>query len=526
MANHIFPAASGPDMSQIFIISGTSWTVPTDWNSADNSIETIGAGGGGQTATASYAGSGGGGGAYSKITNIPLTGGTAIPVQIGTGGSAGATGGSTWFNGAALAASSVGSAGGVGGADNSGGLGGAAASGVGATKFSGGNGAAVGGINPYGGGGGGGAGGPNGNGGAGGSPNNITTSGAGGGGGNGNGAAGNDGDGSAGNGGSGGNGNGGVGGGAGDTGSGAGNGSSGTGGGGGGGKYFTSDIGGNGATGSEFDGIHGSGGGGGGGGGRNGALAGNGGTGASYGGGGGGGGYPQIGTAWGAGGAGGDGVIVVTYTPAASARLTAECWAPFESRATERKDELAAIEFGLTVQNDHRPQLEARGGVGRGRATPIGISRVACGDAGLPGESGGAVEVAADALLRLEAAASLRAELIALGEVICRFVRLYSGYAEWRGRLATDVGGGLEWLYAVAYDAREPNEAVVILSREAFPALESLTGGTRISADGLLISEWADPPALPLVSPERLIRSPGRIRILATPGSIHPIRGQ
>jgi hypothetical protein len=512
VAGRILPSTCGADMSKLFIISGTSWTVPTDWNSTDNSIETIGAGGGGQTATTSYAGSGGGGGAYSKIINTPLTSGTAISLQVGTGGSAGAAGGATWFNGTSFAASSVGSAGGVGGANNLGGVGGAAASGIGATKFSGGNGAAVGGINPYGGGGGGGAGGPNGNGGAGGSPNNIITSGAGGDGGNGSGAAGSNGDGSTGNGGSGGNDSGGIGGGAGDTGSGAGNGASGTGGGGGGGKYFTSDIGGNGATGSEFDGTHGSGGGGGGGGGRNGALAGNGGTGANYGGGGGGGGYPQIGAAWGAGGAGGDGIIVVTYTPVASGRLTAECWAPFEAQTTQRKDELAVIEFGLTVPNDNRQQVETRSSVGRGGATPIGISRVASGDTGLSGEWGGAVAVAADALLRLEAAALLRAEVTALGEFICRIVRLDADPAE--------------WLYAIRSDASKPNEIVAVLSQAALPALELLTGGTRISADGLLTSEWADPPALLMVSPERLIRSPGRIRIVATADSMHPLRGQ
>jgi hypothetical protein len=55
-------------MTQIFIVSGTSWTVPGDWSNT-NTIETIGGGGGGGTGS-SDAGSGGGGGAYSKITNL------------------------------------------------------------------------------------------------------------------------------------------------------------------------------------------------------------------------------------------------------------------------------------------------------------------------------------------------------------------------------------------------------------------------------------------------------------------------
>ena len=53
-------------------------------------------------------------------------------------------------------------------------------------------------------------------------------------------------------------------------------------------------------------------------------LRGNGGDGGNYGGGGGGGGYPQSGTTWGMGGNGGNGIIVITYTPAISATILAE----------------------------------------------------------------------------------------------------------------------------------------------------------------------------------------------------------
>ena len=136
-------------MIQIFITFGTSWTVPSDWNSSNNSVETIGAGGGGQTASMFYAGSGGGGGAYSKVTNLVLNGGDSIAIGVGEGGLPGAVGGDTWFNGTSISACSVGAQGGGGGSDNSGGLGGTSANGVGETKFSGGNGAAVGGSNPW-----------------------------------------------------------------------------------------------------------------------------------------------------------------------------------------------------------------------------------------------------------------------------------------------------------------------------------------------------------------------------------------
>jgi hypothetical protein len=73
----------------IFLAAGaTSWTVPSDWNNAQNQIECVaGAGGGGFGG-----GSGGGGGAYATISNVTLTLGANINVQVGAGGAAGSSG--------------------------------------------------------------------------------------------------------------------------------------------------------------------------------------------------------------------------------------------------------------------------------------------------------------------------------------------------------------------------------------------------------------------------------------------------
>jgi hypothetical protein len=162
------PTAPGAPKS-VYLTSGTSWTVPGDWNNANPfSVEVIGGGaGGGNGATGNtgytgntgsgaysgrggtggtggtggYGGSGGGGGAYTKITNtsgLTLTPGASVAVRVGAGGGAGASGGDTYFNGASCAASSVCAKGGL-----AGGTGGAAASGVPATnstRYSGGNG--------------------------------------------------------------------------------------------------------------------------------------------------------------------------------------------------------------------------------------------------------------------------------------------------------------------------------------------------------------------------------------------------
>jgi hypothetical protein len=56
---------------------GSSFTVPTNWNSGNNSIETIGGGGAGYIV-------GGGGGAYAKEINQALSG--SVFVSVGAGG--------------------------------------------------------------------------------------------------------------------------------------------------------------------------------------------------------------------------------------------------------------------------------------------------------------------------------------------------------------------------------------------------------------------------------------------------------
>lgn len=183
-ANFTAPtAAYGAEdvFKRIVLTSGTSWVVPSDWNSSNNTIEVIagGGGGGGTTSGGVRAGSGGGGGSYSHVSNVSLTGGSTVTYAVGAGGAAGATnttggtGGDTYFcnstsNCASIAGSAVvvGAKGGTGAIANTGGavgIGGSATTSVGTTKYAGGSGA-VGVANGVSGGGGGAAG-PNGPGG-------------------------------------------------------------------------------------------------------------------------------------------------------------------------------------------------------------------------------------------------------------------------------------------------------------------------------------------------------------------------
>lgn len=102
---------NGTTKKAYLLTTGTSWTVPADWNSGNNNIYLLGAGGGGATSVASgnnrAAGGGGGGGGYTALTNQTLTPSAVIPYTIGTSGSNtsggnttfGGTAGSTLFNG-------------------------------------------------------------------------------------------------------------------------------------------------------------------------------------------------------------------------------------------------------------------------------------------------------------------------------------------------------------------------------------------------------------------------------------------
>lgn len=285
--------------------AATTWLVPTDWNPANNKIECIGAGGNGAAGITTRPGGGGGGGAYAIKSNLNLTPGKTVSIQIAAGGSGTDTFLKDSVNATVVDAGAGSNASGVtagaggselqGDSGNSGGNGGSGSSGT---------------RRP--GGGGGGAGGPTGSGWSGGAGAASTIQNGGGGGGS-NGGSGSNGQ-AGGSGGNGGNGTGGTGSGAAGTSVAAGvNGTAGTGAGGGAGQSASAlPAGGNGSIDQCFDATHGAGGGGGGGGGTT-TAAGKGGDGGTYGGGGAGGG--GLGATGGAAGAGGQGIIFITYTP-------------------------------------------------------------------------------------------------------------------------------------------------------------------------------------------------------------------
>jgi hypothetical protein len=211
-----------------------------------------------------------------------------------------------------------------------------------------------------------------------------------------------------------------------------------------------------------------------------------------------------------------------------------------EFPTTGRRDDVPSIEFNRNAQGNSGQRIEAHGGVVRHVAAPIEYARVSLWVTAFSTESLGAIVVTADALSPLEALLIRRSDTIARTELSLRTLGGAKGSGEWLAVRTVGAGAKVEDFSNVRAEfvgrlglagrlvgrACVPLEIIAALSHEALPVLESLTGGARVTVAGISALEWADPPTLVVVSPERVIRSPGRIRILAGPGSTHPLRGQ
>ena len=103
-------AAIAPTANDFIYVltTGTSFTVPANWNNSNNEIHLFSGGGGGAgsrfTTPNGSGGAGAGGGGYTKVTNLTLTPSSSVSYAIGAGGSAGVegsnggSGGNTTFN--------------------------------------------------------------------------------------------------------------------------------------------------------------------------------------------------------------------------------------------------------------------------------------------------------------------------------------------------------------------------------------------------------------------------------------------
>lgn len=128
-------------MTTATLTTTQGWVVPAGVTSLTTAKAQAGGGGGGVATRAARAG--GGGAAASVSNNIAVTPGETLDITIGAGGAAGASGGVTTVKRGATVLLSAYPGGAASG--NTPGVGGSAASGVGTTKYAGGNGFATGG---------------------------------------------------------------------------------------------------------------------------------------------------------------------------------------------------------------------------------------------------------------------------------------------------------------------------------------------------------------------------------------------
>ncbi|HWA31399.1 MAG TPA: hypothetical protein VG867_09880, partial [Rhizomicrobium sp.] len=85
-------------MKTIFLTSGSTWTVPSDWDASSATIEAIGAGGNGAAGSTTAGGGGGGGGAYAAISAPSnINPGDVLSIQIGAAGGGPGSTGDSWL---------------------------------------------------------------------------------------------------------------------------------------------------------------------------------------------------------------------------------------------------------------------------------------------------------------------------------------------------------------------------------------------------------------------------------------------
>jgi hypothetical protein len=220
--------------------------------------------------------------------------------------------------------------------------------------------------------------------------------------------------------------------------------------------------------------------------------------------------------------------------------VTADSWLAPEFQTKGTKNEPVGIGFELVTKDVKRTNLEESGSTSGDAFTPLESLHLTPRDTALPTEGLGAASLTADVLLRLEHLGSRRSDSMTQAEFDPRIFTV-TGFAEealessvrdtattieYSARLLSDLAIWSELISQLPQGVRTSTEILGALTHEALSPRESLSAGVRLIIDSPLATEFADPPALLLVSPGRLSRSPGKIRILVGPNSAHPLRGQ
>jgi len=138
----------------------------------------------------------------------------------------------------------------------------------------------------------------------------------------------------------------------------------------------------------------------------------------------------------------------------------------------------------------------------------------------------GSLPVAAEAFLPVEFTAVQFAKVIGCAEWSTIPLFHAAVAVEQLSKLPVDTRLCSELRNLIATGQRFGIEVLAIRPAEAMLVLETLVSGAKIATDAALYIEWADPPApVPVVGSDRLLRSPGKVRVLAGPASLQRLRG-
>jgi hypothetical protein len=161
-----------------------------------------------------------------------------------------------------------------------------------------------------------------------------------------------------------------------------------------------------------------------------------------------------------------------------------------------RNDALAPAEWCAEVRLEEASAMELNGYVSRRSIIPIERSQLS--------------EVNQTADLEHAANAAVRSGTV----------------SEFAGGVINGSALGAEELFSVASNTTLSLAALAACRRDTLVALDPLSTGISLFASEILLLEWLDPPNLMEISIGRLLRSSGRIRILAGGISNSPTKGR
>ncbi len=206
-----------------------------------------------------------------------------------------------------------------------------------------------------------------------------------------------------------------------------------------------------------------------------------------------------------------------------SGQLAADATPPFEGTGSTQRGGGVGGELLAAVRHDRQTPIESGARLGFAASMPAEALCRALSAGGVPAEAAGSILALRDVALGGEFLGALRSAATAPGEAGSTMSSARGVAAEWVAQQVVRRGGPVEWSGAVliAAEAFEEIEFSAGAGRDALASIGWLTSGANASSSdtGLRI-EWQALAPTVVVSLNRLLKPPRRIRLIATPGRL------